>query len=70
MEVDGDRRKRRRWNLVGSVSSLAAAVVSHYLHGSLSALCVVAFTVTFFVSTYFTFRYSAGPFHSHDSVTR
>jgi hypothetical protein len=70
MEIDQDRRKRQRWNVVGSVSSLGAIVISRYFQGPLSVLCMVAFAVTFFVSIYFTFRSSAGPFHSHNRLTR
>ena len=68
MEID--RRKRQRWTLLGSVSSLAAVIVSHYLHGSLSTISAIAFAVTCVISTYFTFRDGPGPFQAHDSVTR
>ena len=71
MDGDSDRQKRQRWNLLGSVSALAAALAPRFVQGSRSAIVIlVAFAVTFAVATYFGFRYGPGPYRPHDRLTR
>ncbi|MGH9411032.1 MAG: hypothetical protein ACRD1V_16430 [Vicinamibacterales bacterium] len=67
---DPQRRRRDRWMMVESVSSLATILAAHYFSGAVGLICTAIFAVLFGVSVYFTFRYSPAPFTTPTSLTR